>query len=234
MKIKCPETGAIVEAEACEPYKKRYPPIVRNILTGKEIKKKNTSEKPNFGVSRLVKDCMRQAYYELVEEVVYTPEKLWILERGHAIHEYLQKGLATDEKEVFKKLSFPLFNVIGFIDAIHDGILYEFKTTADIPLEPQTHHILQVQGYYSMLSPEEQKKVNKILIVYVSLKDIKTFEVPRRDITPYLESQGVRLVSALSKNIPPIPSRGWMCQICEFRELCDRSTFGSAQKTLTF
>jgi len=221
MKIKCPETGEIVEAEECEHFLKKYPPIVRKVLIKEKKARKPREGKPQFGVGRLVNDCLRRAYYDMTEETFFTPEKLWIFERGHAIHEHLQKPLERHEKEIFKKVEFPLFNVIGFIDAIHDGILYEFKTTADIPVQPQSHHVLQAQGYYSMLAPEEQERIKKILIVYISLKAIKTYEVPKRDVLAYLESRGAILAQALKTNTPPFHTEGWLCSFCDFKDKCE-------------
>ena len=235
MKIKCPETGEVMEADECEPFKKRYPPIVRRILIKEKRARKPREGKPQFGVGRLVSECLRQAYYGMTEEQFFTPKKLWIFERGHAIHEHLQKPLEDHEKEVFKKVEFPLFNAIGFIDAIYENVLYEFKTTADIPVQPQSHHILQAQGYYSMLSPEEQAKIEKILIVYVSLKDIKTFEIPKRNVLTYLESRGAVLANALSTKTPPSPTDSWLCRFCEFKDKCEKAgKVASGQKKLEF
>lgn len=232
VKIKCPETGEIVEAEQCEPFLKKYPPVIRKVLIKDKKARRPREGKPNFGVGRLVKECMRQSYYDMVEEVVHSPEKLWIFERGHAIHNHIQKQMAKDEQEIFVKAEFPLFNVIGFIDGLQDGVLYEFKTTADIPVEPQTHHVLQAQGYYSMLSPEQQAKIDKILIVYISLKEIKTFEVPKRNILSYLESKGVILAKALETGISPNPTESWLCKYCDFKDKCEKASKPEKPKSI--
>jgi len=79
-----------------------------------------------------------------------------------------------------------------------------------------------------MLAPEEQAKIEKILIVYVSLKDIKTFEVPKRDVLHFLESRGAILASALSTKTPPHLTRSWLCRFCEFKSKCDN--FGKASE----
>ena len=235
VKIKCPETGDIVEADQCEPFLKKYPPIVRKVLIKEKRPRKPREGKPQFGVGRLVNECMRRAYYDMTEETFFTPAKLWIFERGHAIHEHLQKPLEKHEKEVFKKVKFPLFNLIGFIDAIHEGVLYEFKTTSDLPVQPQAHHQLQVQGYFSMLSPEEQEKIDKILIVYVSLKDIKTFEIPKRNVLAFLESKGAVLARALETKTPPMLTKSWLCRYCDFKDKCDKlGEKPVGQRTLEF
>jgi CRISPR/Cas system-associated exonuclease Cas4 (RecB family) len=156
----------------------------------------------------------------MVKPVPHAPEKLWIFNRGHALHEFIQKPLGKSEQEIFIRTEFNGFNVIGFIDAIHENILYELKTTANIPVEPQTHHTLQVQGYYSMLSPEKQASISKILIVYISLKDIKTFEVPKRNVLPFLEAKAAVLAHALSKKLPPARQLGWWCDFCDHKDLC--------------
>jgi CRISPR/Cas system-associated exonuclease Cas4 (RecB family) len=232
MKIRCPESDEIVDSEECEHFKKEYPAVIRNILIKAKRKRKPREGPPQFGVGRLVKNCMRQAYYELTEEQVFSPEKLWIFERGHAIHNHIQAPLEDGEKEIFKKVKFPLFNVIGFIDAVHDGVLYEFKTTSNIPVQPQSHHILQAQGYFSMLDPEEQEKISKILIVYASLKAIKTFEIPKRNVLAYLESRGAILANALSTHKAPPETAGWLCKFCDFKDKCNGAA--GVQKKLDF
>ena len=235
MKIKCPKTGDVVEADECEHFKTKYPPLIRKVLIKEKSKRKRREGPPQFGVGSLVNSCIRQSYYRMTEEVVHSPEKLWIFNRGHAIHEFMQKPLGSHEKEIFKRTEFPSFNIIGFIDAIHGGILYEFKTTKELPVQPQTHHILQAQGYYSMLSPEEQAGVEKILIVYVSMTDIKTFEVPKRNVIPYLESRAAVLANALATKLPPPAERGWLCSFCDFKDLCGKvGERVPAQKKLLF
>lgn len=235
MKIRCPESGEVVESSECEHFIKKYPAVVRKVLIDNKPRRKKKQGKPQYGVGRLVNKCIRSSYYGLVEDVVHSPEKLWIFKRGHAIHEFLQAPLQNDEKEIFVKIEFPKFNIIGFIDAISERILYEFKTTANIPVEPQNHHILQAQGYYSMLSPDEQAKIDKILIIYVSLKDIKTFEIPKRNILSFLESRAAILTNSLDTKIPPAAEKGWLCRFCDFKDLCEtQSKSDGSQRQLMF
>jgi len=221
MKIKCPD-GSVKTAEECLACQECFPPVVKRSLLARHDRKKTKKEKPAFGISRLVSGCLRRSYYELVIEVPKSLEKLWIFSRGSAIHSFFQKGLEWGkEREIFRKIELPAFDLIGYIDAIYDGVLYEFKTTGNVPEFPQQHHVLQAQGYFSTLSPEEQEKIKKIIIVYASLQKIKHFEVPKRNILPFLEAQGVKLAQALKNQAPPTKEASWQCEYCDFRDVCE-------------
>ena len=223
MKIRC-KTGElhdVAQARECPACLADVPkPILHSLLVGKD-RVRTPKEKPAFGVGTLVVDCIRQSYYKLTEEEILDLEKLWIFSRGHAIHEFITQTLEDKkEKEIFVKTEFPQFDVIGFVDAIHHDTVYEFKTTNTIPESPQTHHTLQVQGYYSMLTPEQQAKIEKIKIIYLSLQKIKVFEVPKRNILPYLEARAAILTNALRKKMPPQREVGWQCKYCDFYSIC--------------
>ena len=45
MKIRCPESDEVVEADECEHFKKEYPKVIRNILI-KEKRKRTPREGP--------------------------------------------------------------------------------------------------------------------------------------------------------------------------------------------
>jgi len=219
MKIKCPN-GAIKDIEDCRNCGKCYPkPIMDLLLKGREKRKKKDG-KPRFGVGRLI-SCLRKAYFDLTEEVPISLEKLWIFSRGHAIHDYVQKDLPNEDVELFLEKEFGTFNVIGFADAVHDGTLYELKTTASIPDKPKEAHIMQSQSYYSLLSPEKQKEIKDIIIIYFSLHKIKHFEIPKRNMLSYLEARGTILAEALKHGIPPNKEVSWLCDYCEYKEFCD-------------
>lgn len=221
MKIKCID-GLDKEVEECLACGKCYPaPIMKTLLGGRN-QKRTEREKPRFGVTRVIANCLRKSWFDLVEEVAHPLEKMWVFNRGHAIHDFFQKDMPKKDVEIFKEAKFALFDLIGFIDAVHDGVLYEFKTTATLPEIPQEHHVLQAQAYFSMLSPEEQDRVEKIIIIYFSLNGIKHFEVPKRIITHFLEANGTILAQALKANIPPQKEKSWLCNYCEFKEHCEK------------
>lgn len=220
MKIKCPD-GTRKTIEECKDCPNHcVPKPVRHALLHGRERKKRKNEKPQYGIGSLVSNCLRQSYYKITEEVVHSMEKLWIFSRGHAIHDYVTKTLDEKEKEIFVKKEFPSFNVIGFVDAVHDDIIYEFKTTTNIPETPQKHHALQGQGYFSILSPERQRQIKKIIVVYLSMQKIKTFEVPKRDIIGFLESRAAQLTLALKDKVPPEKETSWLCKYCDFYDIC--------------
>jgi CRISPR/Cas system-associated exonuclease Cas4 (RecB family) len=222
-KVKCPD-GTIVSSEWCVKGCKEpcMPLPVRKKIVPKKRRERKEHDKPRFGVTRLMTKCLRRSYYDLTEEVVHDLEKLWIFNRGHAIHEFVTTELIDKEKEVFISKDFGGFVLLGYIDALHEGVLYEFKTTANVPNDPQEHHSMQAQAYYSMLSDEEKEKTKKIVIVYFSMQQVKEFEVPKRDISNWLKTYGDILAAGLNEKVPPNPMPGWICNYCDFFEKCNK------------
>ena len=145
MKIKCID-GSHKTVEECKVCGKCLPKPVHHALLHGRDRERTPKEKPAYGVTTLTTNCLRQSYYKLTEEEVHDLEKLWIFSRGHAMHEFVTKTLEEGQKEVFVKKEFPHFDIIGFVDAIHEDTIYEFKTTSNVPEEPQKHHVLQGQA----------------------------------------------------------------------------------------
>ena len=115
---------------------------------------------------------------------------------------------------------FPNFDVLGFVDALHDGIIYEFKTTATLPDAPQTAHVLQAQAYFSLLPEPQKSAVTSIQIIYLSMHSIKVFEIPIRDITSFLEARAMQLTLALKNKLPVEKEVSWLCKYCDFYQKC--------------
>ncbi len=220
MKIKCPtgEQRTIDECKNC--LRHCVPKPIRYALLHGRKEKDHKNEKAQYGVSSLVGDCLRQSYYRITEEEVFDLEKLWAFSRGHAIHEFITKTLERKEKEIFVKKEFPAFNIVGYVDAIHNDVIYEFKTTPKIPDKPQNNHILQGQGYFSLLPPEWQKQIRKIILIYLDMQKIKAFEVPKQDITTFLESKAAQLTLALRNKTPLRQEVSWLCKYCDYYEKC--------------
>lgn len=222
MKIKCPNghEHTVENARFCPFCLEHIPKPVLHALLVNRDREHVKKDKPAYGIGSLVAECLRQSYYKITEEQVFELEKLWTFSRGSAMHNFVTQTLSKPEKEIFVKKVFPQFDVIGFVDALHDNVIYEFKTTTNIPDEPQTHHVLQAQGYFSMLPEERQKEIAKIIVVYLSMQKIKHFEVPKRNITSFLESRAAQLTQAVKTKIPPHREIGWLCRYCEFESIC--------------
>ncbi len=219
MRIKCPENGEVTPEE-CIKCGKCFPePILKSLLAGRDYKRTHR-KRPRFGVTYLISNCLRKSYYQLTEEVPIELEKLWIFSRGHAIHNFFQKDLPKESIEIFVKKNYSVFDVIGYVDAIYNNVLYEFKTINTVPQIPQDAHILQAQAYFSLLPEEKKEKIKKIKIIYFSLSSIRVFDVPKRDISPLLEAKGTILAQALKLGKPPRKQKNYLCDYCEFKELC--------------
>ncbi|MCX6775019.1 MAG: Dna2/Cas4 domain-containing protein [DPANN group archaeon] len=222
LKIKCP-TGkhhTVEEARLCPNCAELFPGPILQALLADRTRVSKPKEKPAFGIGNLVSNCLRQSFYKLTEEQILDLDKLWIFSRGHAIHQFITHTLTNEEKEIFVKKEFPQFDIIGFVDAIHNNVIYEFKTTANIPDEPQTSHLLQAQAYFSMLPKEKQNLITSIKVIYLSLQKVKPYEIPKRDITAYLESRAMQLFLGLKKKLPPEKEVSWLCKYCDFYEKC--------------
>lgn len=219
MKVLCPY-GSEKEIDECLECGECYPKFILELLLKGRSKKERNNKKQRFGVTRLVGGCLRRTYYDLTEEVARPLEKMWIFNRGTAIHEFIQKNIPEENVEIFTSKEFGHFDVLAFVDAVHEGVLYEFKTTANIPETPQEAHILQAQAYYSLLPEETKQRINKIIIIYFSLHKIKQFEIPKRNIVPYLEARGTILANALTAANAPKREESWLCDYCEFKQIC--------------
>jgi CRISPR/Cas system-associated exonuclease Cas4 (RecB family) len=223
MKIRCP-TGVhhdIEDARTCPNCIEFMTKPVLHSLLNRNSKEKKEHERPRFGVGTLTSNCLRQAYYKMTEEEILDLDKLWVFSRGHALHEFVTQTLAPKtEKEIFVTKKFNNFDIIGFIDAMYNNVIYEFKTTTNIPDTPQSHHTLQVQGYYSLLDENLQKEIENIKIVYMNLSKVKAYEVQQRDITAFMESRAAFLVQSLKMKTPPRREITWLCKYCEFHDTC--------------
>ena len=221
VKIICPDGEERHINDIYETEYEHFPPVViKALIAGRGKKRKRGKKKPRFGVTRLTGPCLRRSYYDLVEEVPITLNKLWIFARGHAIHNFFQEHLDETENEIFLSQDFGLFDAIGYVDVLSDNVMYEFKTIQTIPEKPKIEHIMQLQSYYSMLDLEKQSKIKKLCIVYFSLNKIKTYEVPKLDMLNYLEARGSVLANSLKISSPPPREESYICNYCDFKDIC--------------
>jgi len=222
VKIICPDGEERHIDDIYDAEYEHFPPVViRALIAGRGKKKKrDPSKKPRFGVTRLTGPCLRRSYYDLVEEVPISLDKLWIFSRGHAIHNFFQEQLDESENEIFLSQDFGLFDAIGYVDVLSDNIMYEFKTIQSIPDKPKLEHTMQIQSYYSMLDPEQQANIKKLSIVYFSLNKIKQYEVPKINTLNYLEARGSILANALKTSTPPEREESYICNYCDFKDIC--------------
>ncbi len=222
VKIICPDGEERSVKDIYEAEYEHFPPVViRALVAGRDKRKKRDSnKKPRFGVTRLTGPCLRRSYYDLIEEVPISLDKLWIFSRGHAIHNFFQEHLEEHENEIFLSQDFGLFDAIGYVDVLSDDVMYEFKTTERIPEKPKIEHIMQIQSYYSMMKPENQSKIKKLCIVYFSLNKIKTYEVPKINTLNYLEARGSVLAQSLKTLTPPSREESYICNYCDFKDIC--------------
>ena len=187
-------------------------------------------------------DCLRRSFLEK-KAVVYLPvPTLLSIYFGSLIHE--PWGKYADEEEVLVGKRFGELEVVGFIDAIHDNVLYELKTTrGKIPGEPQERDMLQLQCYWSIvkdehfeLVPREEgkrgrirkivpgRKVEGLKLQYLSTTTAasRIFDVPMVDRSEFLEGRARQLVEALRSNRIPERALGEQCEWCMYREPCKR------------
>lgn len=170
-------------------------------------------------VSDLVYDCQRKAAYSKLSPSQYfnfkTAMTFWI---GRAIH----KTPIFSEAEKDVKWN----GVVGSVDEYDPatGTIIEKKTCREIPTQPYNHHKKQVEFYAYMLS-KMGNKVDKAYILYIDVSKpaIKLYEVFLRSMAKIGEEFDKK-VAVLEKFLEnkELPKRntGWICNYCEFANVC--------------
>jgi CRISPR/Cas system-associated exonuclease Cas4 (RecB family) len=103
---------------------------------------------------------------------------------------------------------------VGYVDAIANGAIYEFKATKRLPTEPLDAHALQASIYAAMFGAEKAK------IVYVSEKEAREFEVaPFAGVREFLADMAGQIRAGVP-NIPTGLTHPWSCDRCEYRTHC--------------
>jgi len=151
------------------------------------------------------------------------------LEEGLDKKWYLYRGLIFDElwTGLFPRNQVRITHripegptIVGRIDFIHDGVLYELKTISNgyaIKDGPKEQHVKQALFYAWV------ENVERVRLIYVHLGGVKIYEIDTSrayEVVKELEERARKLWSAIKTMQPPEREESWECKYCEFREIC--------------
>ena len=186
---------------------------------------KEPFEGKGIGVTNLVYDCLRRAYYTRTLGEFYDLHTLILFWTGRKLH----------ETQILKEHELVLEweGIVGIVDEYENGTLLEKKTCVSLPRTPNDHHVKQVE-YYKVLLEKHGKPVNEAYLLYIDInnKEIRTFKVnmrPSNIIEKEMLERKEKLEKALKEGKPPERKVGWLCNYCNFASIC----FGGMKKGFT-
>jgi len=168
--------------------------------------------------------CLRKLYFKRTVELAFQEQEknLLLFETGNIFHRYIQ-GLFPDaqiEKEV--RIRFKDFNIVGRVDIVFNGQIYELKAVSRMPTSPYEPHKCQVEVYMRGLRRE------RAIICYIQKSTFETleFEVERDDIRWQEIVLRVRkLVQALKEKRVPEATYSWNCRWCPYYSICQKMRY---------
>jgi CRISPR/Cas system-associated exonuclease Cas4 (RecB family) len=163
--------------------------------------------------------CLLKSFYERKFNRKLLEPKVVILSFGRIIHLALQEQLQTlgyqTEAEAYVEI--PQGKMWAHCDALGQNHMLEIKTISRIPNEILSHHYLQSISYTSIF------KIPHGYVGYIHKPSgiIKVFpheQDPRQ--YAYVLMRSARLITCLKRNTTPEPEPSWLCQYCEYPDLC--------------
>jgi CRISPR/Cas system-associated exonuclease Cas4 (RecB family) len=163
--------------------------------------------------------CLLKSFNERKFGRKLLDSKITLLTFGRIIHLALQDDLKKEgfDIEVEKQQDLPNGILWTHTDAIKDKASMEIKTISSMPTDILSHHYLQSNTYVN---------VNKLEIGYVPYIHkpsgiIKVFShKPDQRQYIYVCSRATRLIHHLRTNVRPEPEPSWLCQYCEYTDIC--------------
>ena len=162
--------------------------------------------------------CLLKAFLQRKIPIEKDFNRLWYIYRGLIFDELWTRRFERNQIRVTHRIRGGP-TIVGRIDFIHDGKIYELKTINTVRRidEPLEHHVKQVRFYAYC------ENVNKAVIIYVSFDGYKCFEVDCSDeftipVVEEFEQKAMKLYRALKNNQPPEPEDipSWVCKYCEY------------------
>jgi len=163
--------------------------------------------------------CLLKSFYQRKIRRKLLDSKIVVLSFGTLIHEALQKVLKKRgyRLEVGGKIKLDGVTLYGHADALHDDHILEFKTITRFPSEPLSHHKLQLNAYLYIFD----KPIGYLVYVHKPSGTIKVYTVEPNEISfKYVCYRALRLTTHLTSNKTPSPEPSWLCDYCEYVDLC--------------
>jgi len=174
------------------------------------------SRDDKFHVSMLCYPCMRHAYFDITKGSHFdltTTLKFWIGRQLHATPILSGNEIACEWEKI-----------IGSCDEYESGLLIEKKTCTEIPKQPLSHHVTQLE-YYSVLLKHSDHPVTKACILYIDIykKALKAYKVTLRNVS-VIEAEMLQkkrtLEAAISTGKLPPRHISWLCSWCSHCSEC--------------
>lgn len=218
------------------------------------VKKNSDIKKPPRGaiyVTSIVKQCQRQAYFDIVRRTIPSIEKLRMFEAGNILEDYLVK--VFNELDDIRVLGTQLptyyygnsFTVHGRLDILaqHDNsviVCHEVKSTQNVPFTaPWSDHVEQLQFYLGALGIKwgQIDYLDRKALVMGEYKIDTSYEVIRdEDVFNNLIQRGQKLNEMLMSGMVPEANYesygGKGCENCSHKAFCNELKVGSGEAAL--
>ena len=127
------------------------------------------------------------------------------------------------------RLDNEIIRVRGHVDLFdpEERQLIELKSTRALEwqdkkhLLPYTHHVLQLQSYYSIWTQCHHLPAEKLSIAYMDEKTPpRSYQVEPRVLTDWLRQRARHLHDVIQQDRSPESETGPLCHYCAFKEVC--------------
>jgi len=163
--------------------------------------------------------CLLKSFFTRKVTRRMADSKIVILSFGDLVHmalrEPLQKRKYDTEVENATNLGrYMLWSHMDTGNKVHG---MEFKTISRRPHQILTHHFLQGNTYYHV------NKLESFDVVYIHKPSGLVFPFPlqpHKDSYDFVTRRATRLCWCLEHNVMPEAEPSWLCQYCEYVDLC--------------
>lgn len=163
--------------------------------------------------------CLAKSFFQRKVHRAMMDSKIIILSFGKLIHGALEHSLKSRgyETEAEGKHTVGDVTLYGHADAVCNDHILEFKTISRMPYSPLSHHYVQINAYMYIFS----KPLGYVVYIHKPSGLAKVFETKRDDdMFKYVVARAVRLSHALRKSTIPTAEPSWLCNYCEYRDIC--------------
>jgi len=163
--------------------------------------------------------CLLKSFLQRKVRRALLEPKVVVLSFGDLIHEALKQPLIRRGYNVNAEGTYQMRNVTLYAhtDALASDHTLEFKTISRIPHNALSHHVLQDNAYNFIFD----KPIGYIPYIHKPSGLITVYPIPKReDQFQYVCLKAYRLSICMRNNTMPKPEPSWLCQYCEYTDLC--------------